>query len=68
MPTREEIGKRLKELRESLSIPRKAVCSAVGITDSALSMYESGERVPRDEIKVKFSALFGKTVQEIFFD
>jgi len=46
---------------------RKEVANAVGITLSALSMYENGHRIPRDEIKVRLANFYHKTVQELFF-
>ena len=61
-----EIGERLIKLRGS--IPRDAVAKAVGISVSAISMYENGERIPRDAIKIKLAEFYGKSVQEIFFD
>lgn len=61
-----EIGRRLSVLRGS--IPRETVASAVGISVSAISMYENGERIPRDSVKVKLSSFYKRTVQEIFFD
>ena len=45
-----EIGKRLVELRGSKT--QEQVANAVGISVSALSMYECGERIPRDPIKI----------------
>jgi len=30
-------------------------------------MYETGQRVPKDEIKVKLSKLYGVPIQELFF-
>lgn len=65
MPNMCEIGRRLKELRGNL--PRKTVATICGISVSALSMYENGDRVPRDEVKVKLAKLYGKSVQSIFF-
>lgn len=61
-----EIGKRLYELRGN--IPREDMAEAIGVSVSAISMYENGERIPRDAIKVKIAEFFNKTVQEIFFD
>ena len=46
---------------------RQEVASAVGISLSALSMYENGQRVPRDEIKMALANYYGKTVQELFY-
>lgn len=59
------IGKRLLELRGDKS--RSEVLKEVNITYSALSNYESGLRIPRDEIKVALAHYYGKTVEEIFF-
>lgn len=47
--------------------PRETVAKAVGISLSAISMYELGARVPRDEVKVKLASFYGKTVQELFY-
>ena len=60
-----KIGNKLLELRGNKS--QHSVANAVGISKSALSMYEQGNRVPRDEIKIKLAEFYGKTVQEIFF-
>lgn len=47
---------------------RDEVAKAVGVSLSAIAMYESGARVPRDEIKVKLADYFGTSVQSLFFD
>ncbi len=60
------IGKRLLKLRVEQF--QTEVAQAVGISDSALSMYECGERVPRDSVKIKLAAYYNTTVQSIFFD
>jgi len=46
---------------------REEVALACDISVSALSMYENGQRVPRDEIKVKLARCYGKTVEELFY-
>lgn len=56
----------LKKLRGKRT--RDEVARAVGVTRSAWAMYERGERVPRDEVKVRIADYFGCTVQYIFFD
>lgn len=61
-----KIGSRLVELRGNKS--QSEVAKAVGISDSALSMYECGERIPRDSVKVKLAQYYEKTVQSLFFD
>lgn len=47
---------------------RKTVAEDLDISLSALNMYIRGERIPRDEIKLKIAKYFGKTVDEIFFN
>lgn len=60
-----DIGSKLRSLRGDNT--QEAVAEAVGVTKSAWAMYERGERVPRDEIKIKIAKHFGVTVEEIFF-
>lgn len=62
-----EIGKRLRGLRHSKGCDIATVCGTVGISTSALSMYECGLRIPRDEIKIKLASFYGVTVDFLFF-
>jgi transcriptional regulator with XRE-family HTH domain len=62
---REKIGARLREIRGSQSL--KTVAHALKISPSAYSMYEQGERIPRDEIKKRIADYFGTTVQDLFY-
>ena len=59
------IGERLKSLRGDQS--REVVANAVDISCSALAMYEQGERIPRDTVKIRLAKYFKKSVQSIFF-
>lgn len=59
------IPKILKKLRGKKTITETA--KEIGITPSALSNYETGIRVPRDQIKIKIAKHYGKTVESIFF-
>jgi len=65
MPDRKVIGARLRKLRGNFS--QSFVAKACGISASSLSMYENGNRIPRDDVKARFAKLFGKSVQYIFF-
>ena len=40
---------------------------ALEISPSAWSMYENGERIPRDNIKLRISEYFRKPIHLIFF-
>ena len=66
MLTKQEIGNKLKDLRGK--IPGEEVAKAIGISRSALTMYECGERIPRDEIKEAIAHYFGVSVGALFFD
>jgi transcriptional regulator with XRE-family HTH domain len=59
------IGTKLAGLRKDIS--REEVAAQLGISVSALAMYEQGNRIPRDEIKLKIAQYYGLSVQEIFF-
>ncbi len=59
------IAEKLIEARGS--IPRSQVAKDLGISLSAIQMYENGERIPRDEIKVKIAAYYQTTVQALFY-
>ena len=60
-----EIGLKLAALRGSRS--QAEVAQSIGVSTSTISMYENGERIPRDEIKLKLAAYYKKSVQSIFF-
>ncbi len=62
---RQKIGQKLVELRGAKS--REQVAVDLGISYSALVSYELGERVPRDEIKIKIAKYYGVDVGELFF-
>lgn len=59
------IAKRLIELRGEKT--QFEVAKEVGISLSALAMYETGNRTPRDEIKIKLAKYYGITVESLFF-
>lgn len=58
-------GKRLVALRGDKS--QETVAKDVGISTSALGMYETEQRIPRDEIKIALANYFNTTVEAIFF-
>ena len=60
-----EIGKKLKELRGERKLHE--VAEALGISPSALSMYETGTRIPRDVIKIKIANYYGVNISDIFY-
>lgn len=62
---RMKIAERLVKLRGNKS--QADVARALRMSKSALSRYESGDRVPSDARKVNFAEYYGVTVQELFY-
>lgn len=60
-----EIGAKLLKLRGEKT--RSEVADALKISQSALAMYESGQRIPRDNIKIRIADYYEKPIYEIFF-
>lgn len=58
-------GKILRDLRGKRTLSE--VAKAVGVTASAMSMYENGSRVPRDQVKMAIASYYMKPVSYIFF-
>lgn len=65
MPRKELIGERLRKLRGSRTLDD--VAKAVGVTPMAVSLWERGERIPGDDMKVKLSQYYKRSVTSIFF-
>lgn len=65
MPDRTVVGERLKALRGSRT--QAEVANALEVTPMAVSQWESGARMPSDDMKVKIAAYYKKTVMTIFF-
>lgn len=61
-----ETGRRLISLRGDRS--QEAVAEAIGVSRSALVMYETGKRVPRDEIKIRLAKYYGVSIQSLFYN
>lgn len=59
------IGMRLKKLRGDKT--QQDIADAIGVTTMAISQYENGERIPRDEIKIKLANYFNESVGNLFF-
>lgn len=63
---RQKIAETLVKLRGKRT--QEEVAKELGISTSAYAMYETGQRIPRDEIKIKIAKLYNRTVQYIFFN
>lgn len=45
---------------------QEEVAKALGISISALSMYEQGNRIPRDEVKIRMAEYYGISIEDLF--
>ncbi|RFU67136.1 XRE family transcriptional regulator [Peribacillus saganii] len=55
----------IKELRKSLGLTQAELAKKIGLTTSAVGMYETGTRNPSYEILKKLSNIFGVSLEEI---
>ena len=59
------VGQKLSELRGVKS--QREVAESIGISVSALSMYETDQRIPRDEIKIRLANYYRIPIGDLFF-
>ena len=53
------LGSRIKQLREENKLNQINFAKHLNIANTTLSQYESGHRIPSDEIKIKIADYFG---------
>ena len=58
------IGNRIRALRGAES--QQTLADKLKISKSALAMYERGERIPRDEVKIRIAHHFNVSLESIF--
>ena len=62
-----KIGNRLRGIRTERGETAEDVAKSIGVSTRAIAMYEIGQRIPRDEIKIRIAEHFGMSVESIFF-
>lgn len=65
---RQYMANKLFELRKQRGLTQEDVATAIGVSPSAYSQYETGDKVPRDDTKVAIAKFFKRSVQFIFFN
>lgn len=58
----------LKKLREEKGVSAADVAEAIGSTEKSIKEYEAGQRIPRDEMKIKIAEYYGVECCKIFYD
>lgn len=56
------LGNRIKKERENLNLSREDLAKKIGVSYSAIAMYEQGNREPNSEIILKMCKIFGCTM------
>lgn len=64
---KEKVGARIRALRESRGETQKDLSKVIGVTPMAISLYESGLRMPSDEIKIAIAHHYDEPIDKIFF-
>ena len=54
-------------IRRKYKKTTKEVANSCNISRSAISMYENGKRIPRDDIKIKLANYYNVSIEEIFY-
>ena len=60
-----EIGQRLRTLRGEKTLQKVSDDTGLGI--SALTMYELGQRMPRDEAKIVLANYYNVSIEALFY-
>lgn len=60
-----EIGNKLIKLRGDKT--QESVAKDLGLSVSAISMYESGNRIPRDSVKIRIARYYNISITELFY-
>lgn len=62
-----QIAETMKSLREGRGETIEESAQAIEVSSSAIAMYETGKRIPRDEIKIRIAEHYNVPVESIFF-
>lgn len=65
MPDRATIGERLKKLRGDRTL--EEIGKALNVTSMAVSLWERGERIPSDDMKMKISIFYDVPITDLFY-
>lgn len=61
------VAERIKEARLALGMTQAQLAELAGVSESAIQMYEIGQRVPRDSVKAKLAEVLKRPIQDLFF-
>lgn len=56
---------RIKEFRERSNLTQEGLAKELGVTQSAVTKWETGAAMPRLGMMIKMSSIFGCTIDEL---
>lgn len=59
------IGENLRKARGNRT--REEIAQKAEVSISAIQMYENGERIPRDAVKIRLSRVLGVSIVDLFY-
>ena len=62
------IAANLKELRKRKGVTQAEIARALGVPATTYNAWETGQNIPRDDMKVAIAEYYGRTVGFIFFN
>lgn len=62
-----EIGRTLRCLRNGKGLTQHALAERLKISPATVAMYETGRRVPTDNLKVQIANFYGVPIERIFY-
>lgn len=60
------MNEQLRALREAANLTQKEAAAKLGVGQSAVSMWETGESKPKTEILPQIAAVYGCSISELF--
>ncbi len=59
------IGEKIKKLRLAKKMTQSSLAKELGVSTSTVGMYERGQRSPDNEMLIKFSKVFGVSIDSL---
>ena len=65
MTKREDFGKNIRQLRRSTGFSQKELAQIAGVSEAAISRYETGQRLPMVGTAIKLTLALGCTRDDL---